>query len=157
MPRRRIRAHFEQLSEFERGPIIGLKEAGWANRRIARHMGQVMRPLEDAGKNGWTVADFSVMMVAVDLGPHDESHFHLCLDDNRRRVWRRPGKRAVPAFTIVRNTDPQQGFMYPGLFQQENGKPHISKKYQGEHQVFYHSVSRRVAACIQDRDGSIPY
>ncbi|GFU13331.1 uncharacterized protein TNCV_3843291 [Trichonephila clavipes] len=29
-----------------------------------------MRPLEDAGKNGWTVADFSVMRVAVDLGPH---------------------------------------------------------------------------------------
>ncbi|GFV92690.1 uncharacterized protein TNCV_1375401 [Trichonephila clavipes] len=26
MPRRRIRAHYEQLSEFERGRIIGLKE-----------------------------------------------------------------------------------------------------------------------------------
>ncbi|GFY31722.1 HTH_Tnp_Tc3_2 domain-containing protein [Trichonephila clavipes] len=40
MPRRRIRAHYEQLSEFERGRIIGLKEGGWANRRIARHMGR---------------------------------------------------------------------------------------------------------------------
>ncbi|GFX88447.1 transposable element Tcb1 transposase [Trichonephila clavipes] len=38
MPRRRIRAHYEQLSEFERGRINGLKEAGWADRRIARHM-----------------------------------------------------------------------------------------------------------------------
>ncbi|GFW71299.1 hypothetical protein TNCV_537171 [Trichonephila clavipes] len=28
-----------------------------------------MRPLEDAGNNRWIVADFSVMMVAVDLGP----------------------------------------------------------------------------------------
>ncbi|GFX48053.1 hypothetical protein TNCV_4113881 [Trichonephila clavipes] len=28
-----------------------------------------MWPLENADKNGWTVADFSVMMVAVDLGP----------------------------------------------------------------------------------------
>ncbi|GFW43122.1 transposable element Tc1 transposase [Trichonephila clavipes] len=28
-----------------------------------------MRPLEDVEKNGWTMADFSVMMVAVDLGP----------------------------------------------------------------------------------------
>ncbi|GFU51098.1 HTH_Tnp_Tc3_2 domain-containing protein [Trichonephila clavipes] len=27
-----------------------------------------MRPLGDAGKNGWAVADFSVMMVAIDLG-----------------------------------------------------------------------------------------
>ncbi|GFV68545.1 HTH_Tnp_Tc3_2 domain-containing protein [Trichonephila clavipes] len=26
--------------QFERGRIIGLKEAGWANRRITRHMGR---------------------------------------------------------------------------------------------------------------------
>ncbi|GFX61572.1 HTH_Tnp_Tc3_2 domain-containing protein [Trichonephila clavipes] len=38
MPRRRIRAHYEQLSEFERGRIIGLKEASLSNRRITRHM-----------------------------------------------------------------------------------------------------------------------
>ncbi|GFV28415.1 HTH_Tnp_Tc3_2 domain-containing protein [Trichonephila clavipes] len=37
-PRRRIRAHYEQLIEFRRGRIIGLKERGWANRKIARHM-----------------------------------------------------------------------------------------------------------------------
>ncbi|GFT97166.1 hypothetical protein TNCV_3858241 [Trichonephila clavipes] len=35
-----IRAHYEQLSEFERGRIIELKEGGWANWRIARHMGR---------------------------------------------------------------------------------------------------------------------
>ncbi|GFY29381.1 HTH_Tnp_Tc3_2 domain-containing protein [Trichonephila clavipes] len=40
MPRRRIRAHYEQLSEFERGRVIGLKEGGWSNRGIARHMGR---------------------------------------------------------------------------------------------------------------------
>ncbi|GFW93941.1 HTH_Tnp_Tc3_2 domain-containing protein [Trichonephila clavipes] len=40
MHRRGIRAHYEQLSEFERGRIIELKEVGWANRRIARHMGR---------------------------------------------------------------------------------------------------------------------
>ncbi|GFV09767.1 HTH_Tnp_Tc3_2 domain-containing protein [Trichonephila clavipes] len=40
MPRRGIRANYEQLSEFERGHIIELEEVGWANRRIARHMGQ---------------------------------------------------------------------------------------------------------------------
>ncbi|GFT40497.1 HTH_Tnp_Tc3_2 domain-containing protein [Trichonephila clavipes] len=37
MLRRRIRANYEQLFEFERGHTIGLKYAGWANRRIARH------------------------------------------------------------------------------------------------------------------------
>ncbi|GFU67736.1 hypothetical protein TNCV_3134011 [Trichonephila clavipes] len=30
---------------------------------------EAMRPLEDSGKNWWAVADFSVMTVAVDLGP----------------------------------------------------------------------------------------
>ncbi|GFU16361.1 hypothetical protein TNCV_4988961 [Trichonephila clavipes] len=38
--RRIIQAHYEQLSEFERSRIIGLKESGWANRRIAHHMGR---------------------------------------------------------------------------------------------------------------------
>ncbi|GFW56874.1 HTH_Tnp_Tc3_2 domain-containing protein [Trichonephila clavipes] len=30
----------QQQSEFERGRIIGLKKAGWANQRIARYMGR---------------------------------------------------------------------------------------------------------------------
>ncbi|GFY02803.1 hypothetical protein TNCV_3506831 [Trichonephila clavipes] len=28
------------VREFERGRIIGLKQVGWAKRRIARHMGR---------------------------------------------------------------------------------------------------------------------
>ncbi|GFW84345.1 HTH_Tnp_Tc3_2 domain-containing protein [Trichonephila clavipes] len=40
MPRLRIQAHYEQLSEFERGRIIGRKEGGWANWRTACQMGQ---------------------------------------------------------------------------------------------------------------------
>ncbi|UYV81085.1 hypothetical protein LAZ67_19002733 [Cordylochernes scorpioides] len=38
MPRRKIRAHYEQMSEFETGRVIGLKEAGWSNRLIARYL-----------------------------------------------------------------------------------------------------------------------
>ncbi|UYV69420.1 hypothetical protein LAZ67_6003530 [Cordylochernes scorpioides] len=38
MPRRKIRAHYEHISEFETGRAIGLKEAGWSNRLIARHL-----------------------------------------------------------------------------------------------------------------------
>ncbi|UYV61196.1 hypothetical protein LAZ67_1003785 [Cordylochernes scorpioides] len=38
MPRRKIRAHYEHMSEFETGRAIGLKEAGWSNRLIARHL-----------------------------------------------------------------------------------------------------------------------
>ncbi|GFS95852.1 hypothetical protein TNCV_2259271 [Trichonephila clavipes] len=68
---RRIRAHFNQLSEFERSRIIGLKEAGWENRKITRDLGRSNATIrgDEAGKTGWTVADLSVMMVAVDLGP----------------------------------------------------------------------------------------
>ncbi|GFW37143.1 uncharacterized protein TNCV_5020411 [Trichonephila clavipes] len=40
MPRRRIRAHYEQMSVFERDRIIGLKEAGWTKRKITFHMGR---------------------------------------------------------------------------------------------------------------------
>ncbi|GFX38379.1 transposable element Tc1 transposase [Trichonephila clavipes] len=179
----------------------------------------------------------------------DGSHFHLCPDDHRRRVWRRSGQRANPAFTIARHTGPRQGVMvwgaisfeagplwssledylqhigtstafvllpfllqYPGsIFQQDNAKPQRTRvatncltAYQTlswparspdpspiEHvwdmmgrrlylpgnvdglarqleqiwpeipqrtiKVLYHSVSRRVAACIQARGGSTPY
>ncbi|GFU63370.1 transposable element Tcb2 transposase [Trichonephila clavipes] len=35
MPGKRARRHFSQLSEFERGLIIGMKTAGWYTRRVA--------------------------------------------------------------------------------------------------------------------------
>ncbi|GFY04175.1 transposable element Tc1 transposase [Trichonephila clavipes] len=41
----------------------------------------------------------------------DESLFQLCPDDHRRRIWRRPGLRADPAFTIVCRTGPQPEVM----------------------------------------------
>ncbi|GFT32676.1 hypothetical protein TNCV_2641021 [Trichonephila clavipes] len=66
----RIPVHYEQLSNFERGRIIGLKEAGFGKigeSLIIRF--EAKRSLEDAGKKGWTMADFSVMRVAVDLEP----------------------------------------------------------------------------------------
>ncbi|GFS80863.1 nucleic-acid-binding protein from transposon X-element [Trichonephila clavipes] len=40
MPGKRVRRHFSQLSEFERGLIIGMKTAGWSTSRVA---GQVDR------------------------------------------------------------------------------------------------------------------
>ncbi|GFT40968.1 transposable element Tcb1 transposase [Trichonephila clavipes] len=35
MPGKRARRHFSQLSEFERGLIIGMKTTGWSTRRVA--------------------------------------------------------------------------------------------------------------------------
>ncbi|GFX91231.1 HTH_Tnp_Tc3_2 domain-containing protein [Trichonephila clavipes] len=39
MPLRRNRRQYEQLTDFDRGCIIGLREAGGSNRRIGRHLG----------------------------------------------------------------------------------------------------------------------
>ncbi|GFU78553.1 transposable element Tc1 transposase [Trichonephila clavipes] len=49
MPGKRAKRHFSQLSEFERGLIIGMKTAGWSTRRVA---GQVDRS-ECAVRNCW--------------------------------------------------------------------------------------------------------
>ncbi|GFX99936.1 uncharacterized protein TNCV_259731 [Trichonephila clavipes] len=49
MPGKRARRHFSQLSEFERGLIIGMKTAGWSMRRVA---GQGDRS-ECAVRNCW--------------------------------------------------------------------------------------------------------
>ncbi|GFU74894.1 transposable element Tcb2 transposase [Trichonephila clavipes] len=39
MPLRRFRRQYEQLSQFERGRIIGMLEACWAVRRVAHQLG----------------------------------------------------------------------------------------------------------------------
>ncbi|GFX74538.1 hypothetical protein TNCV_3214251 [Trichonephila clavipes] len=40
MPLRRNRRQYEQLTDFDRGRIISLREAGWSNRRIGRRLGR---------------------------------------------------------------------------------------------------------------------
>ncbi|GFS72620.1 transposable element Tc1 transposase [Trichonephila clavipes] len=47
----------------------------------------------------------------------DEFNFQLCPDKHRRRVWKWPGQRAEPTFTIAGHTDSQQGAL------QDNAKP----------------------------------
>ncbi|GFX47681.1 uncharacterized protein TNCV_699351 [Trichonephila clavipes] len=39
MPCGRFRRQYEQLSQFERGRIIGMMEAGWSARRVTRQLG----------------------------------------------------------------------------------------------------------------------
>ncbi|GFX67347.1 uncharacterized protein TNCV_720111 [Trichonephila clavipes] len=110
MPRRRIRTHYEQLSEFETGRIIGLKDGGWANRRIACHIGRS----EVAIRRFWQEWVDNGRFRRHD-GFSDEYPFHLCPDDHRRCVWRRPRQRANPTFTIARHTGPQTGVMDWGV------------------------------------------
>ncbi|GFW63290.1 hypothetical protein TNCV_3477061 [Trichonephila clavipes] len=39
MPSRCFRRQYEQLSQFERGRIIGMMEAGWSDRRVDCQLG----------------------------------------------------------------------------------------------------------------------
>ncbi|GFU75965.1 transposable element Tcb2 transposase [Trichonephila clavipes] len=39
MPLRRFRRQYEQLSQFERGRIIGMMEAVWSARQVTRQLG----------------------------------------------------------------------------------------------------------------------
>ncbi|GFV60285.1 transposable element Tc1 transposase [Trichonephila clavipes] len=132
----------------------------------------------------------------------NESRFHLCPDDHRRRVRRRPGQSTNSAFIISRHKGPPQGVRVWGVISSEVGpfwpSLEIIKHFLGqpcpfpiEHvwdmmrsrlhllenvddlarqleqvwqeipqetiMVLYYSMSRRVAACIQDRGGLTPY
>ncbi|KAJ3662621.1 hypothetical protein Zmor_006960 [Zophobas morio] len=40
MPRRRELVHFHQLSEFEKGRIVGMREAGFSIRQTADRIGR---------------------------------------------------------------------------------------------------------------------
>ncbi|GFV68115.1 transposable element Tc1 transposase [Trichonephila clavipes] len=125
LPCRRIRAHYEKLSEFERGRMIGLKEAGWANWKIARYMDRndtdVRRCWQewvDSGRfqrhDGGNHADWRRIVFS------DVYRFQLCPNNYLRRVWRSPEKRADPAFTIVHQAGPVPGVM------QDNARPHTA-------------------------------
>ncbi|GFX62351.1 transposable element Tc1 transposase [Trichonephila clavipes] len=65
----------------------------------------------------WNHADWGRIVFS------DESHFHLCPDNHRRRVWR---QRAEPAFTIVRHKGPQQRVMVWGAISFEVGSLWLS-------------------------------
>ncbi|GFW03857.1 transposable element Tc1 transposase [Trichonephila clavipes] len=101
MPLRRNRRQYEQLTDFDRGRIIGLREAGWSNRRIGRPSAVstgFCRP-----RATWSVTDWRRVIFS------DESRFSLSADDHRTRVWRRTGQRSDPAFIVERHTAISQG------------------------------------------------
>lgn len=199
MPRIQVREQYAQMSAFERGRVVGLKEAGWSNRRIARHLDRsdatirrcwqewvnhgrtqrqegsgrpretteredrsivraalrapdsslssilratgasvtartINRRLRERGLRSrrplrrlpltsvhrqarlqwcrahstWNVTDWSRIVFS------DESRFELSPDDQRRRVWRRPGQRWDTNLTVARHTARQPGVMVWG-------------------------------------------
>ncbi|GFV40272.1 transposable element Tc1 transposase [Trichonephila clavipes] len=79
MPGKRSRRHFSQLSEFERGLIIGIKTAGWSTRRVA---GQVDRS-ECAVRNCW------------EQWTREDSHARKTGSGATRKTTRREDRRIV--------------------------------------------------------------
>ncbi|GBM76208.1 hypothetical protein AVEN_55044-1 [Araneus ventricosus] len=47
MPLRRRRNHYQQLTEFERGRVVGLREGGFSFRDIAERLGRNVSTVHD--------------------------------------------------------------------------------------------------------------
>ncbi|GFW28175.1 transposable element Tc1 transposase [Trichonephila clavipes] len=135
MPLRRNRRQYEQLTDFDRGRIIGLREAGWSNGRIGRPStsSAIKRNHKETTDRSWLEEPTSAKTLTTD--PHiigsvdwilptsatwsvtdwrrvifsDEYRFSLSADDHRTRVWRRTGQRSDPAFIVERHTAISQG------------------------------------------------
>ncbi|GFV33771.1 transposable element Tc1 transposase [Trichonephila clavipes] len=92
MPDKCDRRHFSQLSEFERGLIIGLKTAGWSTRRVA---GQVDRS-ECALRNCWEQWTRE--------GTHARKTGSGAIRKTTRREDRRIVRQALVEPTVTRST-----------------------------------------------------
>ncbi|GFU95201.1 uncharacterized protein TNCV_4139851 [Trichonephila clavipes] len=68
MSGKRARRHFSQLSEFERGLIIGMKTAGWLTRRVAVHVDRSECAVRNCWEQ-WTRQDSSMASRSPDLSP----------------------------------------------------------------------------------------
>ncbi|GFU71747.1 HTH_Tnp_Tc3_2 domain-containing protein [Trichonephila clavipes] len=133
MPGKHARRHFSQLSKFERGLIIGMKTEGWLTCRVAdqvdcsEHLAEAnlkskrpfcALPLTPEhrqlllqwcqARSMWNVTDWQKVVFS------DESRFVLGTDDNRVRVWRRPGEQYNSPHTVLRHTARTAGVMVWG-------------------------------------------
>ncbi|GFY21026.1 transposable element Tcb2 transposase [Trichonephila clavipes] len=131
MPGKRARRHFSQLSEFERGLIIGMKTEGCSTRRVA---GQVDRS-ECAVRNCW------------EQWTRDGTHERKNGSGATRKTTRSEDRRIVRRSTLIvmRGTLTSQHYVddilrphvgpilngRPGaIFQQDNARPHTARVVQ---------------------------
>ncbi|GFW23432.1 uncharacterized protein TNCV_3805301 [Trichonephila clavipes] len=92
MPGKHARRHFSQLSEFERGLIIGMKTAGWSTRRVAGHVDRS----ECAVRNCWEQWTRE--------GTHVRKTGSGATRKTTRRVNRRIVRQALVDPTVIRST-----------------------------------------------------
>ncbi|GFV02623.1 transposable element Tcb2 transposase [Trichonephila clavipes] len=116
MPHQRKGAKFEQISEFERGRIVDLREAGLSYRavaaRVQRNSSTIMRVSKQWTEEGRTArtsgsglrnvtswrADWPQVVFS------DESRFNLWHHDGRIRVRHYAGERHIPECIIERHS-----------------------------------------------------
>ncbi|GFW59481.1 transposable element Tcb2 transposase [Trichonephila clavipes] len=132
-PPRRNKEKFQQLTEFKRGSIFGLRERGFSYRaigaRVQRNSSTVMRFWKQ-----WTDEHRTTQETGSD---EDESRFNLRNHDGRIRARRYAGERYLPEYVIERHSGLKPGVMpevvpilqgIPGaVFQLDNARPHVAK------------------------------
>ncbi|GFT90485.1 transposable element Tc1 transposase [Trichonephila clavipes] len=95
--------YFSQRNTIERIDLPGENDI-IASGRFQCH-DSIGRPRATADREDRLIARSAVKAPDSSLSTirlfSDESHFQLCPDDHRRRVWRHPGQGADPAFTIA--------------------------------------------------------
>ncbi|GFW67983.1 hypothetical protein TNCV_1617441 [Trichonephila clavipes] len=112
MSGKRARRHFSQLNEFERGlQKQDLAEANLKTKLPFRALPltrehRQLRLQWCQARSMWNVTDWQKVVFS------DESRFVLGTDDNRVRVWRRPGERYNSSHTVLRHTARTAGVIF---------------------------------------------
>ncbi|GFT25848.1 transposable element Tcb1 transposase [Trichonephila clavipes] len=172
MSLRRFRKQDEQLSQFEKGRIIGMKEAGWSARRVAHQLGcfdcatfGIAVPITCAAidaypstppfglvplRGNWTAAEWSKVILS------DESRFNLSSDDSRVRVWRLRYERFNPTFALERRTTSTAGVMVWGVIPYNTRSPQVLIRGTMTAQRYVHDILQpHVLPLMQRLPGAI--
>ncbi|GFW55002.1 transposable element Tcb2 transposase [Trichonephila clavipes] len=131
MPRRRKGAKFEQISEFKRGRIVGLREAGLSYRavatRVQRNSSTIMRVSKQWTDEGWTARKSG-------SGPRNVTSAR----DDRRLVRTASSRQLAAQRSTATVPDKRNEILQPqaipflqglpgAVFQQDNPRPHVAK------------------------------
>ncbi|GFV34651.1 transposable element Tcb2 transposase [Trichonephila clavipes] len=182
MPLRRFRIQYEQLSQFERGRIIGMMEAGWSARRVARQLSRsdyVLRRCWDQWirEMSFTRRPGSELPQQISRPEDrhiyhargnwtaakwdqvvfsDESRFNLSSDDNRVRVWRPYAECLNSAFALQRHTAPTAIEMVWGVIAYNTRSPLVLIRRTMTAQRYVHDILQpHVLPLMQLLPGSI--
>ncbi|GFX55856.1 uncharacterized protein TNCV_1427181 [Trichonephila clavipes] len=147
MPLRLNRRQYEQLTDFDRGRIIGLREAGWSNRRIGRHLGRAI-----VVARCWQSGTEGAIYQQDNARPHTARLSQQCLQGYDvlprcdlspiEHVWTLLGRQLQPSRDTEELTAQMQRLW------QDLPQGVISD---------FESMPRRISACIAARGGFTTY